>query len=385
MTGRSSKRTAEIAGGGIGGLAVATLLARNGWRVRVHEREKQIREVGAGIYIKNNSIEVLQRLGVFDAMKPEGLRLEKAEIRFADGSLRQQRRLEGLSQVHVFARQTLIEALRDAALASGVEIETSALVASADPAGLLRPAKGQAYKADLVIGADGVQSAVRNSLPMKSRFRILPTIIDRFLIDGREFTAEDKTVEHWSGNRRIGVTPAGPNQTYVYMVAPQRDRAACELPLNVRDWSDRFPKLAGLMAVLGKAPSTQYNYGVVDCAHWSMGRVAILGDAAHGLPPTLGQGAGLTLINAFSLAHMVQGQDDIPAALQQWERRVRFISDKTQAWACRYDWFSRQWPTRFDAMRPLVTWAFGHIGWLNEQMRIADKGLRLAGIDVVRG
>ena len=47
----TATRTAEIAGGGIGGLATATLLARDGWRVRVHERGDQIREIGAGIYI----------------------------------------------------------------------------------------------------------------------------------------------------------------------------------------------------------------------------------------------------------------------------------------------------------------------------------------------
>ena len=301
-----SLRTAEIAGGGIGGLATAALLARDGWRVRVHERGEQIREIGAGIYIKNNSIEVLEQLGVFERLKPLGLQLHKAEIRFADGSLRQQRTLAGLSRVHVVARQTLIEALRDTALEAGAQIVTNSTVTAAVEGRALRTVDGQTHAADLIVAADGVGSAVRNSLPMRSSFRILPTIIDRFLIEGREFTAEDKTVEHWSGNRRIGVTPAGPNQTYVYMVAPERDAIARQLPLDVRDWSERFPKLAGLMEALGRSPSTQFNYGVVDCEKWAMGRVAILGDAAHGLPPTLGQGAGLTLINAYALSHFLR-------------------------------------------------------------------------------
>ena len=381
----STQRRAEVAGGGIGGLAVAALLARDGWQVRVHERSDQIREIGAGIYIKNNSIEVLEKLGVFDRMRPHGLQIRHAEIRFADGSLRQRRELAGSSRVHVFARQTVIEALRDAALESGAEIITGSTVTGVVDGRAVRTADGALHAADLIVGADGVGSAVRTSLPMRSGFRILPTIIDRFLIEGREFTAEDKTVEHWSGNRRIGVTPAAPGQTYVYMVAPERDAIARQLPLNVADWSQRFPKLAGLMQALGKEPSTQYNYGVVDCEKWSLGRVAILGDAAHGLPPTLGQGAGLTLINAYALAHFLRGQSDVAAALRTWEQRVRFISDRTQAWACRYDWFTRQWPTRLDAMRPLITWSFGRIKYLNNSMRIADQGLRLAGIDMARG
>jgi 2-polyprenyl-6-methoxyphenol hydroxylase-like FAD-dependent oxidoreductase len=102
------------------------------------------------------------------------------------------------------------------------------------------------------------------------------------------------------------------------------------------------------------------------------------------LPPTLGQGAGLTLINAYALAHFLKSASNVEQALQAWERQVRFISDQTQAWACRYDSFTRQWPTQLDVMRPLITWAFGRIGFLNSRMRIADQGLRPAHIDIVR-
>ncbi len=67
-------RTAEIAGGGIGGLAAGALLARQGWRVRVHEQGDDIREIGAGIYIKNNSLEVLEHLGVMRRIEARGTR-----------------------------------------------------------------------------------------------------------------------------------------------------------------------------------------------------------------------------------------------------------------------------------------------------------------------
>lgn len=378
-------KSVEIAGAGIGGLAIGALLARDGWKVRIHERGDAVREVGAGIYIKNNSIEVLENLGIFDRMIPHGTKLERAQIRFADGSVRQQRELSGLSRVHVFPRQVVVDALLQAATDFGAEIALNSTVTGATPEGSLTTKEGVTHRADLIIGADGVMSAVRGSLNMLAGFTLLPTIIDRFLIRSRVFTPEPMTIEHWSGNRRIGVTPSGSEHTYVYMVAPERDEVAKKIPLDVDNWSKRFPTIAGLLQELGTSESTQFNYGAVHCEHWSRGRVAILGDAAHGLPPTLGQGAGLTLINAYALAHFLREEHDVAAALSAWESRVRFISDLTQTWARRYDSFTRQWPTRLDFMRPLITWSFGRVKSLNSRMRIADRGLRTAGIEIGGG
>lgn len=382
------KRKAEIAGGGIAGLSLGALLARRGWHVRVHEQGDQVREIGAGIYIKNNSLEVLEHLGVFGRIEAHGTRLETAQIRFADGSVRQQRALSGTSRVYTFARQSLIEGLRDNALDAGVEIVTSSRVTGVQDCGggrrALATEDGRVHEADLVVAADGVHSAVRRALDIGAGFSELPTIIDRFLVETRAFTPHARTEEHWSGNRRIGVTPAGPLHTYVYMVAPARDRRAAAIPLDVPDWTRRFPRLESLLAHLGRSPSTQYPYGVVVCPRWSVGNVAVLGDAAHGLPPTLGQGAGLTLMNALALAAFVGQASDIATALQAWEARVRFISDRTQAWACRYDAFTRRWPTVLDFARPVVAWSFGRFKFLNDRMRIADRGLRLAGIEVSR-
>ncbi|WP_144630052.1 FAD-dependent oxidoreductase [Bordetella genomosp. 13] len=373
-------RTAEIAGGGIGGLAAGALLARQGWRVRVHEQGSEIREIGAGIYIKNNSLEVLEHLGVMRRIEARGTPLERAQIRFADGRVKQQRELSGASRVHTFPRQALIEGLRDTALDCGVEVVTGSRVTGVRDGSLLT--SHGTHRADLIVAADGVHSAVRQSLGIGGGFTELPTLIDRFLIESRRFTPELQTVEHWSGNRRIGVTPAGPRHTYVYMVAPASDAGAARLPLDVEDWSRRFPLLRDLFGELSKAPATQYPYGVVKCPRWAVGNVAILGDAAHGLPPTLGQGAGLTLMNALALATLLRDEPDVPRALQEWERRVRFISDRTQAWACRYDAFTRQWPVMLDFARPLVVWSFGRFKSLNDRMRIADHGLRLAGIHI---
>jgi 2-polyprenyl-6-methoxyphenol hydroxylase-like FAD-dependent oxidoreductase len=94
------------------------------------------------------------------------------------------------------------------------------------------------------------------------------------------------------------------------------------------------------------------------------------------MPPTLGQGASLTLMNAHALAVTLAKHESVPAALEEWERRIRFLSDATQKWSVMYDRFTSRWPS---AVRPAVIRAFGRIRFLNDRMRIADRGLQLTG------
>jgi 2-polyprenyl-6-methoxyphenol hydroxylase-like FAD-dependent oxidoreductase len=99
------KGHAEIAGGGIGGLSCAVMLARQGWTVRVHERAPQVREGGTGVYLKNNAIEVLEELQIFDRLVLHGSQLERAQRLDQAGRILQDRALVGQSRVHVSVRQ----------------------------------------------------------------------------------------------------------------------------------------------------------------------------------------------------------------------------------------------------------------------------------------
>jgi 2-polyprenyl-6-methoxyphenol hydroxylase-like FAD-dependent oxidoreductase len=240
--------------------------------------------------------------------------------------------------------------------------------------------KGVRFSADLVVAADGVRSKVRDSLNLGANFRELHTLINRYLVPTRSITREAVTTEHWSGPRRIGITPSGVEHSYAYVVMPRDDVAARRLPLDLGNWERTHPTLKEELAIFAGSESTQYPYGLVECPKWSAGRVAIVGDAAHGLPPTLGQGAGLTLMNSHALAQMVSDASDVEHGLAEWERTVRFISDATQRWAVRYDRFTRQWPESLRILRPAIIWAFGHFPFLNERMRIADKGLDLTPV-----
>ncbi|NDH54899.1 MAG: FAD-dependent monooxygenase, partial [Betaproteobacteria bacterium] len=314
------KGHAEIAGGGIGGLALGTMLRQRGWTVRVHERSEEIREIGAGIYIKDNSIRVMEEVGMFPRLAARGTRLQQARLKDPQGNVLLTRPHDtDATRVYVFSRQALIEEWRDTALAAGVELVTGSTVSGADPGGALILENGERCKADLVVGCDGVWSRVRESLSLGARASQLPTVINRFLLPHRRFTPEPVTTEHYAGQRRIGITPSGEALTYVFTVSPLSDAASNVLPFPVANWLAEYPQLGDLFEDLRVTGGTSFQYCLVRSPRWQKGRVALVGDAATGMPPTLGQGAGLTIMNARALAEALERSQSVDAALPQWE------------------------------------------------------------------
>jgi 2-polyprenyl-6-methoxyphenol hydroxylase-like FAD-dependent oxidoreductase len=369
------KGHAEIAGGGIAGLSSATMLAKQGWTVRVHERSAEIRELGAGIFIKNNAIEVLEEIGVFHRLSAHGLRLERAQLLDQQGRVMQERPLRDRSRVYIFLRQRLVESLRGAAEQAGVEIVTGSTAITADPKGELLLENGRRLRADIVIVADGARSKLRAGLGIGAEYRVLPTVVSRYLLPSLGEPAEPITSEHWSDRYTIGITPCADNLTYVYQVCPQWDRPASSLPSDLALWSKAFPQLKQVIGMLSQSDATQHNYSVVRCPRWHKGRVAIIGDAAHALPPTLGQGVGLTVMNGYALATTLGLHQATEDALPAWETAVRFVSDRTQRWSLRYDFLARHLPRSLWYLRPTIIWAFRSVPALNKRMRIADQGL----------
>ncbi len=377
------KQHAEIAGGGIGGLGLGMMLARRGWSVRIHERSPQIREVGASVSLKNNCLAVLERYDLFAKLEPLGTKMKQALILDRDGRVMQRRDLVGQSRVYSFPRQAVVDVLAEAARDAGAEIVTNSHIVAAEPSGILLDAAGKQYPADLVVAADGVRSLVRDSLGLNARVHELETLVNRYLVDTRSFTPEEVMADHWSGHRRIGIMPSGQHRSFAFVVMSRRDLEGAKMPLNLTTWKKSHPRLSEALDVLGQAEGFQSRYSLVHCPRWSRGRAAIVGDAAHGMPPTLGQGAGLTMMNCHALAEFVSNFKDVTQALQEWEKTVRFISDATARWAVRYERFVHQLPGALGVfLRPSIVWAFGRFRFLNERMRIADKGLAVTGVRI---
>ena len=131
-----SKRHAEIVGAGFAGLTAACALAQRGWSVRVHERADRLRTTGAGIYIYENGLRVLEAVGAYDAAVAGAPFAHTREVRDARDRLISVHRWQG-SRVFSIVRQRVINALAAAAQRAGVEIVTGSTAVAATPEGEL--------------------------------------------------------------------------------------------------------------------------------------------------------------------------------------------------------------------------------------------------------
>jgi 2-polyprenyl-6-methoxyphenol hydroxylase-like FAD-dependent oxidoreductase len=340
-----SQQHVEVVGAGIVGLGIASLLADTGWSVRVHERDPEIREVGAAIAMRGGGLTILKQLGAVELLEGKTEHLPRVDRLNGQGKVLQSAPIDFFSPV----RQDLVNALRDIALGKGVEIRTGSKVESAHSDGSVVLADGDALQADLVIAADGFNSRLRSGLGLERTAKLLKSGSARILMP-----SEDEPLiwqEWWSGKLRIGIAPPNRELTYVFMNSPESDTRASSLPISADYWSAAFPGLKRrFFDRLEASEAVRHRYPLVYCHSWVAGRVALVGDSAHALPATLGLGASLGLVNAQCL---VQGlrTASVESALTRWDKTYRPATVRTQKVAVAYAEVTRLCPPWLEGAR----------------------------------
>jgi 2-methyl-3-hydroxypyridine 5-carboxylic acid dioxygenase len=328
---------AEIAGAGFAGLTAATALAQRGWSVRLHEKGPELRAFGAGIYLWHNGLRVLEGVGALEDVLKGSHTPPTYETRLHDKTVSREN-FGGLPW-RIMTRSHLHDCLAKRAREAGVEIRLNSEVVAADPSGKVTLDSGEMLVADLVIGADGVGSKVRDSIGFEQDRWISKDGLIRMLVPRKKKELGhgewDNTIDMWNfwpRVQRILYSPCNENELYLGFMAPADDPNGSRVPIKLDTWMEMFPFLEPVLVEAAKRETARYDrYETTKLNEWTRGRVALIGDAAHAMCPALAQGAGCSMVNALSLAMELNDTPDVEAGVRSWEKRMRPLTDRCQA------------------------------------------------------
>ncbi|GGW82016.1 FAD-dependent oxidoreductase [Streptomyces caelestis] len=335
-------RTVLVIGGGASGNAVTVLLRRAGIAVELIEAKPDWNVLGSGITLQGNALRVLREVGVWDKVRESGYAVDAVGLAAPDGTVfhvQQDIRTGGddLPPIFGMQRPRLQEILCEAVLESGAAIRlgTTAEELVQDASGVTaRFSDGTTGRYDLVIAADGVGSRTRAMIGISDKPE--PTGMAIWRVPAPRPEGVERMVLAYGGTCYIaGYCPTSKNTLYAYLVEANRDRASID-PASYADemrrlaapYGGAWPEIAASITDSAKVNYTWFDRLLVE-GSWHRGRVVLIGDAAHVCPPTLAQGAAMSLEDASVLAEMLGEEQDwssLDALLTGfYERRINRV------------------------------------------------------------
>jgi 2-polyprenyl-6-methoxyphenol hydroxylase-like FAD-dependent oxidoreductase len=304
----------SIVGGGIAGLALAACLDPGRYLVTVHERREELPSVEASLAMWPEAQRALDEVGILPAIRAAGSGFGGMALRDGSGNVFLQAQAPGVIGV---ARADLLRLL-DAAVPDSV-VRAYGPVASLPSAAV-------------VVGADGVHSMVRRAVwGERSRARLSPYLALRGFID--EPVPPGVGGEYWGRGQLFGITPASRGRTYWYAsyrsgLGPGGIDVEAALKATRERFSGQFSGIGRvLVAATPEGTLAQRIWTVPYLARYDRDGAVLVGDAAHGMTPNLGRGACEALIDAVTLADLLNTRQ-LREALATYSKR-RLLRSQT--------------------------------------------------------
>jgi 2-polyprenyl-6-methoxyphenol hydroxylase-like FAD-dependent oxidoreductase len=337
-----------VVGGGIVGLVASIALAQKGYSVVLAERKHDIvDDGGVGMGLQSNAMGALATLGLADQCITNGVAVDHMELFAPDGTLIGRPPIPrnggpDCPGMTCISRAKFHAILHEAALNAGVEVLTDAHVVGCTQGNdnaSVELADGRSLSAHLIVGADGIYSAMRG-LVFQDYAAPLATgeAVWRAHVKG---ASQFRSVGLIYGGPvgTVGFTPMQNDEGYIYIVdraenGPMRDEAnLVERFAQLLDDYHGFPRQ--LLPYLTKTVNWRRLETVALPSPWYQNRILLIGDAAHAGPPTLAQGAAMGIEDAVVLAQCLEDQDDLATGLELFMTRryvrVRAIIDASLA------------------------------------------------------
>jgi 2-polyprenyl-6-methoxyphenol hydroxylase-like FAD-dependent oxidoreductase len=325
-------KRAAIIGGGIGGLTTAIALRKIGFDVNVYERATELKEVGSGMSLWPNAVRSLNQVDpqILARLTRPGQALRRLLMKDENGVCIKTLPLPagdctGLALHRAELQSALSQSVPSRSIHLGHAF--SRLEQRANSV-RLHFENGASAEADLVVACDGIQSAVRKSLGLRTKLSNRHYTVWRGitqldpLFDARQLGLEldGDFSESYGRGTRFGILRLGPGRIHWYATAnnsllPRHLSERAALQKLFAGWHSPIPQL------IATAESSIHSkvHDRLSTLPWVVGRVAILGDAAHPISPNFGQGACLAIEDAVVLAACLQAQQNLPRALRRYE------------------------------------------------------------------
>ena len=330
----SSVNKVLVIGGGIAGMCAAIQLRKVGVSVDLVEVDKDWRVYGAGITLSGPTLRGFVEVGIIEAVRRLGALTDNLELYTPAG----QKVAElptprvagpGVPGAGGIMRPVLAGILRDATLASGTAVRcgtTFQSITQSAAAVDVVTSDGRSGTYDLVIGADGLFSAVR-----KAVFKSAPEPTYTGQSSWRALAPRPATRSGaamvMGGRVKVGVNPISGDQMYLFLTAPREtpvlldDRASLD---TLRELLMEFGGFIGeIRDQLSEKSCALYRpfYKLLVPSPWYVGRVLLIGDAAHATTPHLASGAGIGVEDAVVLAQEIAKAPTVDAALESFMAR----------------------------------------------------------------
>jgi len=339
-----------VVGGGIGGMTAAAALGQAGFQVTLLEAATAFGEIGAGVTLAPNAMKGLDHIGICEAVAAAGIEPTKQRIQhWEDGRTlvpmeRSSARSKYGAPYVTIHRADLHALLVQAARGAGVNLQTGAAVDHIDGTRAVLH-DGRVVKGDIIIGADGLKSAVRKLFePVDAHFTGHVAWRALVPVEGPLTPLSDWPGIHIGPGRMVTRYPVRGGSLLNLVFFARQDGWNDEgwsIPADPQDLKDTYqgwcPEVQAMIEAARNGPIFKWAINARSpLPDWSMaGRIALMGDAAHAMTPFLGQGAACAIEDAIVLTRALEDSGDPADGLRRYvdarHERATFIQQESNA------------------------------------------------------
>lgn len=336
----------SIIGAGIGGLATALAFEKIGVAYHVYERASEISEVGAGIWLAPNALQVLDYLGILEEVLKSGnaidrITIGKADLTSLSDSFQDVFKKEfGFSTIAIHRatlQKILVDKLPKEKISFGKGFQS--FVVQNDKSILINFRDDTTIPTDFLIGADGIHSKVRKQLFPQSSTRYSGQTCWRGIADftiGKEF--ENRGLELWGDQIRFGISKIAEGKVYWFAVVKdkqnQKDIENGRKQKILKRFEEFHPLVKEVITATAEINILRNDISdLKPLENWSKGAISLIGDAAHATTPNMGQGGAQAIEDAYYLSKLIQANPNKNSFEQfQVQRQPKVNAIVKQSW-----------------------------------------------------